>query len=124
MPASDTAPNQIAAAPPVSTDGSVWSPSDQVFHDAAKTFRVMAAPLRLKIISALCQGEKNVSELLQCIDTTQPNMSQHLHTLHRAGILGRRREGVQIYYRIVNESVVGMCRAMCIHLAIESHDDG
>lgn len=100
-----------------------WSPSDQVFLDAAKTFRIMAAPLRLKIISALCQGEKNVGELLQSIDTTQSNMSQHLHTLHRAGILGRRREGVQIYYRIVNEGVVGMCRAMCTHLAIEAHTD-
>ena len=29
----------------------------------------MAAPLRLKIISALCQGDKNVGELLQSIDT-------------------------------------------------------
>ena len=76
--------------------GLSWSPSDQVFQEAAKTFRVMAAPLRLKIISALCQGEKIVGELLQLIDTTQPNMSQHLHTLHRAGILGRRRDGVQI----------------------------
>ncbi len=123
MPNLDTTPHQTATAPPVPTDGSVWSPSDQVFHDAAKTFRVMAAPLRLKIISALCQGEKNVGELLQRIDTTQPNMSQHLHTLHRAGILGRRREGVQIYYRIVNESVVGMCRAMCTQLAIDALDD-
>ncbi len=100
-----------------------WSASDQVFRDAAKTFRIMAAPLRLKIISALCLGEKNVGELLQTIDTTQSNMSQHLHTLYRAGILGRRREGVQIYYCIVNEGVVGMCRAMCTQLAIQAHTD-
>ena len=118
----DANPAQDPAAPVTPPDALPWSPSDQVFHDAAKTFRVMAAPLRLKIISALCQGEKNVGELLQSIDTTQPNMSQHLHTLHRAGILGRRRAGVQIYYRIVNESVVGMCRAMCVQLAIESDD--
>jgi len=118
----DANPAQDPAAPVTPIDALPWSPSDQVFHDAAKTFRVMAAPLRLKIISALCQGEKNVGELLQSIDTTQPNMSQHLHTLHRAGILGRRRDGVQIYYRIVNESVVGMCRAMCVQLAIESDD--
>jgi DNA-binding transcriptional ArsR family regulator len=118
----DANPAQDPAAPVTPPDALPWSPSDQVFHDAAKTFRVMAAPLRLKIISALCQGEKNVGELLQSIDTTQPNMSQHLHTLHRAGILGRRRDGVQIYYRIVNESVVGMCRAMCVQLAIESDD--
>jgi len=118
----DANPAQDPAAPVTPPDALPWSPSDQVFHDAAKTFRVMAAPMRLKIISALCQGEKNVGELLQSIDTTQPNMSQHLHTLHRAGILGRRRDGVQIYYRIVNESVVGMCRAMCVQLAIESDD--
>jgi len=118
----DANPAQDPAAPVTPPDALPWSPSDQVFHDAAKTFRVMAAPLRLKIISALCQGEKNVGELLQSIDTTQPNMSQHLHTLYLAGILGRRRDGVQIYYRIVNESVVGMCRAMCVQLAIESDD--
>jgi len=121
MPSLDNPPTQTPTALPL--DGSALSSSDQVFHDAAKTFRVMAAPLRLKIISALCQGEKNVGELLQSIDTTQPNMSQHLHTLHRAGILGRRRDGVQIYYRIVNESVVGMCRAMCVQLAIDSADE-
>ena len=122
MPSLHADPPTAPIAPKSPSDELAWSPSDQVFHDAAKTFRVMAAPLRLKIISALCQGEKNVGELLQSIDTTQPNMSQHLHTLHRAGILGRRRDGVQIYYRIVNESVVGMCRAMCTQLAIESED--
>ncbi len=123
MPTQTSSPAQTDPAVTGGAGVVDWAPSDQVFHDAAKTFRVMAAPLRLKIISTLCQGEKNVGELLQSIDTTQPNMSQHLHTLHRAGILGRRRDGVQIYYRIVNESVVGMCRAMCTQLAIDAHDE-
>ena len=104
-------------------DDNVLTDSEEVFEKAAEVFRVMSAPMRLRIISALCSAEKNVGELLQSIDTTQPNMSQHLHTLHRAGILGRRREGVQIYYRIINESVVGMCRAMCTQLAIDALDD-
>jgi DNA-binding transcriptional ArsR family regulator len=94
--------------------------SDEVFEMAAEVFRVMSAPMRLKIISALCNGEKNVSELLEEIDTTQPNMSQHLNTLYQAGVLGKRREGVQIYYRIVNERVVTLCRAVCTQVAIES----
>ena len=118
MPSLDATTAQTPAALP--PDGSALSSSDQVFHDAAKTFRVMAAPLRLKIISALCQGEKNVGELLQSIDTTQPNMSQHLNTLFKAKILGRRREGVQIYYRIINERVVTLCRAVCTQIAIDS----
>lgn len=94
--------------------------SDEVFEKAAEVFRVMSAPMRLRIISALCHGEKNVGELLAEIHTTQPNMSQHLSTLYQAGVLGKRREGVQIYYRIVNDKVVSLCRAVCVQIAAES----
>ena len=94
--------------------------SDEVFEMAAEIFRVMSAPMRLKIISCLCNGEKNVSQLLEEIDTTQPNMSQHLNTLYQAGVIGRRREGVQIFYRIINDRVVTLCRAVCTQIAIES----
>ena len=94
--------------------------SDEVFELAAEMFRVMSAPMRLKIISSLCNGEKNVSQLLEEIDTTQPNMSQHLNTLYQAGVIGKRREGVQIFYKIVNDRVVTLCRAVCTQIAIET----
>jgi DNA-binding transcriptional ArsR family regulator len=61
-----------------------------------------------------------VGELLAEIDTTQPNMSQHLGTLYQAGVLGKRRDGVQIYYRIINDRVVTLCRAVCTQIAIET----
>ncbi len=75
--------------------------------------------MRLKIISAVCNGERNVSELLAQIDTTQPNMSQHLATLYRAGVLGRRREGTQIFYRLQSERVATLCRTVCTQVAME-----
>ena len=94
--------------------------NDEVFELAAEMFRVMSAPMRLKIISCLCNGEKNVSQLLEEIETTQPNMSQHLNTLYQAGVIGKRREGVQVFYRIENDRVVTLCRAICTQIAIES----
>jgi ArsR family transcriptional regulator len=94
--------------------------SDEVFEMAAEVFRVMSAPMRLKIISCLCNGEKNVTQLLEEIATTQPNMSQHLNTLYQSGVIGKRREGVQIFYRIVNDRVVTLCRAVCTQIAIET----
>lgn len=97
----------------------VLTESEEVFEKAAEIFRVMSAPMRLRIISALCNGEKNVGELLSEIDTTQPNMSQHLNTLYQSGVLGKRRDGVQIYYRIVNDRVVQLCRAVCVQIASE-----
>lgn len=93
--------------------------SQEVFETAAELFAVLSTPLRLRIISALCQGEKNVSQLLSEIEATQPNMSQHLSTLYRAGVLARRREGTQIYYRIQSQRAAHLCRAVCTQVAIE-----
>jgi ArsR family transcriptional regulator len=92
---------------------------DSVFETAAELFGLLSTPVRLKIISAVCNGERNVSDLLAQIDTTQPNMSQHLATLYRAGVLGRRREGTQIYYRLQSERVATLCRAVCTQVATE-----
>lgn len=97
---------------------------DLVFEMAAELFRVMSAPMRLKIISCLRDGEKNVSYLLSRIDTTQPNMSQHLNTLYQAGVLGKRRDGAQIHYRIVDERVAELCRVVCTRMAIEHNVSG
>jgi len=97
--------------------------SEEVFAAAAELFSVLSTPVRLKLISALCQSEKNVSQLLSEIDATQPNMSQHLATLYRAGILARRREGTQIFYRIQSERAAMLCRAVCTQIATEIVSD-
>jgi len=93
--------------------------SDAVFESAAELFTLLSTPIRLKIISAVCNGEKNVSQLLAEIETTQPNMSQHLSTLYRSGVLAKRREGTQMYYRLQSERVATLCRAVCTQVAIE-----
>jgi ArsR family transcriptional regulator len=103
----------------VSAEDTAIAESEEVFEKAAEMFRVMSAPMRLRIVSALCNGEKNVGELIAEVNTTQPNMSQHLNTLYQAGVLGKRRDGVQIYYRIINERVVTLCRAVCVQIASE-----
>lgn len=115
------------ATPPLATATPAVTPtpdeSDVVFDSAAELFRLLSTPIRLKIISALCGHEKNVSQLLHEIDTTQPNMSQHLATLHRAGVLSRRRDATQIYYRIGSERAATLCRAVCMQIATEFDGD-
>jgi len=101
----------------------VQEDSEAVFATAAELFSLLSTPIRLKIISSLCNGEKNVSQLLGDIDTTQPNMSQHLSTLYRAGVLGKRRDATQIYYRIESERAAMLCRAVCTQIAMEMAPD-
>jgi DNA-binding transcriptional ArsR family regulator len=93
--------------------------SQRVFGQAAELFALLAAPIRLQIISATCTQEKTVSALLDEIDTTQPNLSQHLAVLYRSGVLARRKEGTAVYYRVQDERAANVCRAVCMEIAIE-----
>ncbi|MEN9887998.1 MAG: Biofilm growth-associated repressor [Pseudomonadota bacterium] len=93
---------------------------DPVFEKAAELFGVLSTPIRLRIISALCGGEKSVGQLLEAIDVAQPNMSQHLNIMYRTGVVGKRRQGAQVFYRIADESAVKVCRAVCTQVAIDA----
>lgn len=94
----------------------------RVFELAAELFGVLATPMRLRILSALCREEKSVSELLSEIETTQPNLSQHLNVLYRAGVLAKRKSGTQVIYRVQSEQAVTICRTVCTQVAIEMEE--
>ncbi len=100
------------------------APQERVFELAAALFAVLATPIRLRVLSALCVREKSVSELLLEIDTTQPNLSQHLAVLHRTGVLAKRKEGTQVIYRVQSEKAVALCRSVCTQIAIELDEPG
>lgn len=95
----------------------------EVFEKAAELFGLLSTPVRLRIISELCGQEKNVGQLLECIDTAQSNMSQHLNMLYRAGVVAKRRSGAQVFYRIADESAALVCRAVCTQMVIEMKDE-
>lgn len=95
------------------------SAQGRVFELAAELFAVLATPMRLRVLSALCEREKSVNELLAEIDTTQPNLSQHLAVLYRCGVLAKRKEGTQVIYRVQSEKAVALCRSVCTQIAIE-----
>ena len=92
---------------------------DKVFDLAAELFAVLATPIRLRILSALCEQEKSVSQLLLEINTTQPNLSQHLAVLFKTGVLAKRKEGTQVIYRVQSEKAAALCRSVCTQIAIE-----
>ena len=100
-------------------DPAAGADKGRVFELAAELFGILATPMRLRILSALCDKEKSVSELLQEIDTTQPNLSQHLNLLYRSGVLAKRKEGTQVIYRVQSEKAVTLCRTVCTQIAIE-----
>lgn len=85
----------------------------------AARFRVLGEPNRLRLISALEKGEMNVTELVEATELTQANVSRHLQTLTEAGLLGRRKEGLNVYYFIADESLFKLCDLVCSRLQKE-----
>ncbi len=79
----------------------------------AERFKVLSEPMRLRLLYALMDGEKTVSELVEETGTVQANVSKHLSVLLDAGILGRRKQGTSAYYRIVDDSIFELCDLVC-----------
>jgi DNA-binding transcriptional ArsR family regulator len=96
-----------------------FAQTQRVFEMAAELFGVLSTPIRLRILSSLCNGELSVSQLLDEVGTTQPNLSQHLSVLYQSGILAKRKEGAQVFYRVQSERAVTLCRSVCTQVAIE-----
>jgi DNA-binding transcriptional ArsR family regulator len=79
----------------------------------AERFRVIGEPMRIRVLDRLRDGEASVQELAARLATSQQNVSKHLGVLHRAGIVGRRKEGNFTYYWIADESVFALCEQVC-----------
>jgi DNA-binding transcriptional ArsR family regulator len=70
------------------------SNADYVFQAAAELFSVLSTPVRLRILSVLCDGEQTVNQLVERIGCSQPNLSQHLNVLYRSGIVAKRKKAL------------------------------
>ena len=86
---------------------------DDLVELIARRFRVLGEPMRIKLLDRLREGEATVNELSEALAASQQNVSKHLSVLAEVGILGRRKEGTHVYYRIVDESVFALCEDVC-----------
>ncbi len=87
--------------------------SDEALELIARRFAVLSEPLRLKLVHALFEGEKSVNTLVALTGGTQANVSRHLQTLTQAHILGRRKEGLQVFYSIADPTIFKLCDLVC-----------
>ena len=86
----------------------------------AERFKALSEPARLKILNALRDGEKSVSQLMEETGLGQANVSKHLQLLHAAGFVTRRKEGLYVYYGLAGDDVFRLCDIMCGRLEAEA----
>lgn len=64
-------------------------------------YAALADPTRLRILALLRDGEVCVCHLHASLDVPQPTASRHLAYLRKAGLVGARRDGTWMHYRLM-----------------------
>ena len=78
----------------------------------ASICHTLANPKRLEIIDKLRLGELSVTELVEALEISQSNLSQHLSVMRQRGIVTTRREGLNVFYRLSNSKITQACDLM------------
>lgn len=79
---------------------------------ACALLRVLAHADRLVLLCRLTQGEFCVSELERDLGIRQPTLSQQLGVLRQEGLVDTRRQGKNIYYRLVSEDAAAILQVL------------
>ena len=86
---------------------------DDLLEIMAEKFQMLADPTRLAILRALMEGEKSVGQVVTETGRGQANISKHLKLLADTGLVCRRKEGLQVYYRLDDPLVEKLCTLVC-----------
>jgi DNA-binding transcriptional ArsR family regulator len=79
----------------------------------AQRFRLLGEPTRLRILQLLETGDKPVNDIVNTLNSSQPNISKHLQALCYGGLISRRRDGLNVVYSISDPMVFKLCELVC-----------
>jgi DNA-binding transcriptional ArsR family regulator len=94
---------------------------DELSALVAERFKALSDPARIRLLSALRDGERSVGELVEETGLGQANVSKHLARLHHLGFLSRRRDGLFILYKLADREVMRLCDLMCGRIEAEAN---
>jgi ArsR family transcriptional regulator len=102
-----TPADQAVCCPPLAAEPLSAEQAEQV----APMLKALAEPVRLRLMSLIAShpgGEACVCDLNEAFDLSQPTISHHLKVLHEAGLLGRDKRGVWVYYSARTEALASL----------------
>jgi len=77
----------------------------RTFNEMTVKFKALAHPARLKIMATLGEKKCCVGDVQRCLSLSQPNVSQHLRVLKKAGIIVGKRDKNKICYEICDNRI-------------------
>ena len=89
---------------------------DRALEQVAAFFAALSVPMRLKILNALRQGERNVGDLTASLGGSQANVSKHLGVLAEKGLIEKTSRGTSAFYRIIDPRIFQLCDLVCVQV--------
>lgn len=83
-----------------------------VYNRNAEIYKVLSNPIRLEILNTIKFQEASVEQLVAMLGLKKANVSQHLAMLRHAKLVRTRREGLNVYYQIVDPRIIDPCRIL------------
>lgn len=87
----------------------------QDYDREAEILKVLGHPVRLKIVAGLSTESCNVKKIWECLGLPQATVSQHLALLKNKGIISGRRDGVEVFYRVISDEALRIVSALFVH---------
>ena len=84
---------------------------DSLIESYAERLKVCGHPVRLKILCLIEKENACVSELWQCLQQSQPVISQHLAVLKNKGIVSSAVDGNRRIYSISDDFVKAIIKS-------------
>jgi ArsR family transcriptional regulator len=82
----------------------------------AELFRAFSDTSRVRIMSALLDGEKNVSALAGLVGISESAVSHHMRGLRQMHIVTGRRDGKEVYYSLEDEHIIALFQQGIRHI--------
>ncbi len=95
--------------------------SIEFLEQAAECLKVMAHPVRLRIVDILMQGRFPVHEVAEMCGLPPHQTSEHLRLLKGHGLLGSQRDGRTVYYHIANPRLPKLLN--CVRTSCETSEE-
>ena len=76
-----------------------------LYQAKAEFFKTLGHPVRIRVLELLCEGPKQVRELLAEIEIEASSLSQQLAVLRRYGIVTATRDGSTVVYALAGSDV-------------------
>jgi rhodanese-related sulfurtransferase/DNA-binding transcriptional ArsR family regulator len=83
-----------------------------LFDEFARVGKALASGRRIELLDVLANGERTVEVLAGEVGLSVANTSQHLQILRQAGLVGSRREGTSVHYRLAAPGVFELWRTL------------